>query len=451
MAELIPNDAPDEGEQPKKKKRKGYNVVLAAMEWLEENYEFKINTHTGKVLARNIGDDSRSNDFSEWNSRRQASLWKRMRTKEFIPVSDQILDKLIHCEETPLWDPIEDYLKSLPERQGFSAIRRLAGSLELAKAKEKIKLSDGRTISYELACEMLLRRWLIGCVACGLGKNPNHVCLVLVGAQRKYKTTWLNRLCPSDLPDYRFTGHIEPTISTGETPNLLAEKFWLNIDDQLEVIIRRDFNAMKSLITVDEITNRKPYAPKAERRRRIANIVASVNSTDFLTDVENRRYLCIEVEMCHVGKMPDIDQVWAEAYTAFKGGERCYFNAEEYEMLNAMTSNFVEQSLEQQWLYLCYRPASEEEIGNKSPNVIWLKNAQILKRLQEASGSKHLSDKKLSTALKLMGYIKDTKRMPTQKNPEKRVPNDVYYVVDLNYTDASAAAASWQEAPTIPW
>jgi len=248
---------------------------------------------------------------------------------------------------------------------------------------------------------------------------------VLVGGQRLYKTTWLNSLCPTSIPDYRFVGHIEPSTSSGETPNLMAEKWFINIDDQLEVIFGRDFNSMKSVITIPEITYRKPYMPMAERRKRISNFMASVNSTSFLVDTENRRYMCFEVEMCNIDSMPEMDEVWSEAYQLYTGGAQHWFEKEEYDMLNSINTDYSELTPEQEWLQICYRPATEEEISrNQAEN---LTASEIRKKLQEVSNDKTLNHVRLGRAFKRLDFTKVSVRIKDQGSRK------VYPVVYINH------------------
>ena len=49
----------------------------------------------------------------------------------------------------------------------------------------------------------------------------NHTCLVLTGEQGKFKTTFLDLLCPEELKSYLFTGKIDPQGKDVQT--LIAE------------------------------------------------------------------------------------------------------------------------------------------------------------------------------------------------------------------------------------
>ena len=72
----------------------------------------------------------------------------------------------------------------------------------------------------------------------------NHVCLVLTGEQGKFKTTWLDNLCPRSLASYLFTGKIDP--QNKDVLTLVAEYLFINIDDQLKALNKRDENELKT-------------------------------------------------------------------------------------------------------------------------------------------------------------------------------------------------------------
>ena len=55
-------------------------------------------------------------------------------------------------------------------------------------------------------------KWLVAVVVNAMDDLlwRNHTCLVLTGEQGKFKTTFLDLLCPEELKSYLFTGKIDP-------------------------------------------------------------------------------------------------------------------------------------------------------------------------------------------------------------------------------------------------
>ncbi len=73
----------------------------------------------------------------------------------------------------------------MPAYDGKDYIKELADTVEIEDlSADGIHLKD-LWVPY-------LKKWLVASVATVLGRGNNHTCLILVGAQGKGKTTWLN-------------------------------------------------------------------------------------------------------------------------------------------------------------------------------------------------------------------------------------------------------------------
>ncbi|MDZ7847421.1 MAG: VapE family protein [Owenweeksia sp.] len=106
----------------------------------------------------------------------------------------------------------------------------------------------------------LLRKFIISAVATAVSNKPGQLCLVLTGAEGKGKSTWLNNLCPRSLQaNFLFTGGIVPKITEKTTVDVLAEKFILHLDDQLDSYTWREYETLKSIITSTVLTSGRIY------------------------------------------------------------------------------------------------------------------------------------------------------------------------------------------------
>jgi GTPase SAR1 family protein len=271
--------------------------------------------------------------------------------------------------------PVLHYFKGL-QWDGRDHIAQLAGTVKIQDdPKNQIKGSQ-----YWLP---LLRTYLIASVQCSLGLKENQVMLVMVGAQGRGKTTWLNRLCPPPLnPEYLHTGHIDPTLLNNDTCNVLAEKVIANIDDQLEQIFGKDFNALKALITTSQVGNRKSYERRAKVRARICNFVASVNTWHLFHDIENRRYLTFAISEINSYHKVNMNQVWAQAYEAFKKGETAYFDSVAVQVINTLNQSFSVPLEEQEWFMRMYDVLDER----KDLGGVYMQISEMLAYMQKASG-----------------------------------------------------------------
>ena len=143
---------------------------------------------------------------------------------------------------------------------------------------------------------LYLTKWLVAVVANAMNDREcrNHTCLVLTGEQGRFKTTFLDLLCPPKLHDYSYTGKIYPQEK--DTLTYIGQNLIINIDDQLKALNKRDENELKNLITCLMVKYRMPYDKHVEEHPYMASFVASVNGNDFLTDpTGSRRFLPFEV------------------------------------------------------------------------------------------------------------------------------------------------------------
>ena len=77
-----------------------------------------------------------------------------------------------------------------------------------------------------------------------------------------------------------------------DVQTLIAEYLFINIDDQLKALNKRDENELKNLITTPRVKYRRPYDTYIEECPHLASFMASVNGNDFLTDpTGSRRFL----------------------------------------------------------------------------------------------------------------------------------------------------------------
>lgn len=251
-----------------------------------------------------------------------------------------------------------------------------------------------------------LTKWLVGTVANSLDdeKCLNQVCLVLTGGQGKFKTTWLDNLCPKSLRSYLYTGKIDP--SNKDIQTLIAECLFINIDDQLKALNKKDENELKNYITMPKVKYRRPYDIYIEEYPHLASFMASVNGNDFLTDpTGSRRFLPFEVLEIDIKRAQAInmDDVYREAMSLYQSGFRYWFNDEEIDKLHQYSQVFHIQSPE---LELLLRAFEYPEAENK--DKYFMTATEVLSYLQRWTNIR-LRPKQMGEALMKAEFIRTTK------------------------------------------
>ena len=250
--------------------------IVKIEKFLNDNYEFRRNEVLGQTEYRRLGDSElrRLEDY-ELNS-----IFRELRLKN-IPVNIDELHRILCSDFCSSVDPIAEYFESLPKwDESVDHIATLAGSLS-------IKNGDREAF---IEC---LKRWLVGQVGCAKDHVANQTAIILQGAQGIGKSTWLNRLIPPSLSDYKLIGTIDP--DNKDTLIHLSQTMLINLDE-LETLRRAAIGSLKTVMSMTQIQLRMPYGRYSTVMPRRASFVGSINKSDFLEDpTGNRRFLVFEV------------------------------------------------------------------------------------------------------------------------------------------------------------
>ena len=190
--------------------------------------------------------------------------------------------------------------------------------------------------------ELLMRKWLVQAI--GAAFAPDGIAaqgiLTFTGAQNIGKTTWFNRLAPSSL-DVIHTGHTLDVRS--KDSQLIALKYWIVELGEVDATFRKsDVSALKSFATQSVDSIRRPYAMTESTYGRRTVFGASVNDALFLSDpTGNRRFWTIPAVGFVVDDGLDMQQLWAEVLTLYRGGSRWYLSMDEAGALGEHNSDFT--------------------------------------------------------------------------------------------------------------
>lgn len=168
-----------------------------------------------------------------------------------------------------------------------------------------------------------LRRWLIGAVAKTFGRTQNFM-LVVSGTQRIGKSYFAGWLCPSALSGY----HVEGAIDTDDkdTWRRLSNNWIWEVGEFGATTRRADREALKDFISRLDVTIRLPYGKHDITKPALASLIGTINNegAGFLNDSSgSRRFGVVEFTAIDWGySLLDVDQIWAEAWTAYQAGEQ---------------------------------------------------------------------------------------------------------------------------------
>lgn len=392
-------DKGQENEQGKKPEKEITPQITRMHNNLSKRYEFRRNRIRQKMEWREVGTE----DWQELDDQSEADIIYWLKTLGYKkPESD--LATILHSSHIDNYNPVKEYTDGLQLR-GLGQLRKLMNAVKLDPNIEGE--IEGKT--YRQLFELYFVKWLMACYKCMTGEKFNDVMLLLIGAQGRHKTSFLNFLCPRGLDDYRHTGHIEPTLNNYLTASYLVEKIWINVDDQMENIFGKDYNSMKSIISQDKVSRRLLYAKHSIQQTRIANFCGSVNEAGFLRDSNNRRYLCFAIDDIDVSYSEvDIDSVWAEVKELCDAAPSKYiFTQDDFRIIDLMDDNFIAPVEENELLKNCFEPTDGKAQWN-----YYMQFTEILSVLKKVGGNNGLKSYNLQTAMRKYKYQKLSMRRP---------------------------------------
>ena len=154
--------------------------------FLHNNYEFRENELSHKMEVRSLTHPQ----FKELTDKTLNSIV--INAEMSLPdtkVSKSKVCELIYCEETQMWNPIQDYLNNLPKWDGHNRVTELFSRLPGATAEHIYRLSI----------------WMRSVVAHWKQIDElhgNELVPTLIGGQGCGKTTFCKMLLPQHLRQY---------------------------------------------------------------------------------------------------------------------------------------------------------------------------------------------------------------------------------------------------------
>ena len=383
-------------DKPKHSRQTSKNKEIES--YFSTHYDFRFNT----VLGRTEFSPQYANVYSKVSRYDINTFRRELDSEKGIITSADNLYSIIESSFSPRINPIQEYFKTLPTVDASEVLYKIEiNQCAIANlASCVIVRNSEKWLPY-------LIKWLVAVVANAIDDREcrNHTCLVLTGEQGKFKTTFLDLLCPPALKGYSYTGKIYPQEK--DTLTYIGQNLIVNIDDQLKALNKRDENELKNLITCPMVKYRMPYDKYVEEYPHLASFVASVNGNDFLTDpTGSRRFLPFEVLAIDIERAKGIsmDAVYTEAKALLNAGFRYWFNDEEITELYKESEDFQVQTAEMELLLRCFEKPTED-----NPHCAYMTTTEILAYLGIYT-HQPLTLKRMGEALKRAGFEKVSKR-----------------------------------------
>lgn len=220
-------------------------------------------------------------------------------------------------------DGYQAYLMRIADENQYNPAMNWITSKPWDRISRLQQLYDTITSPETEAKELLIRRWLITAVCMAKGEGVDSAgCLVLQGPQDMGKTWWVKSLVPQEKRNelVRTDASVDPTDKDSVSQVI---SYWIVELGEIGATFRKsDIDALKSFITRDHDTMRRPYGIGDKRYPRRTALLASVDQTIYLHDTAgNRRFWTIPCTAINSYHQIDMQQLWAEVLHMVENGE----------------------------------------------------------------------------------------------------------------------------------
>jgi predicted P-loop ATPase len=280
-----------------------------------------------------------------------SNFYKTMNDYDFNSILRDINNQGIRCNSTTLhsilnsnfsdsYNPFIEYFSNLPKWDGIDYLQQLA---------------DTVTTTNKEYWEICIKKWMVALVGCAINDDiVNQTVIVMSGKQGAGKTSWVHKLLPNELANYKFDGTIDP--SKKDTLVNLEECLLINMDE-LENLNKSDIGELKSIITQKTNRMRRAYGRFNQTNPRRASLIGSINGNQFLNDsTGSRRFLCQNIIEINYKHFIDIDKVYAQCIHLLEGGFQYWFDKDEIALVNKNNEDFEFLSIEEQELDKYFKP-----------------------------------------------------------------------------------------------
>jgi len=348
--------------------------------WLRKNWDFAENVITQVTECK----PKKEGGYEVLNL---DSIYRKLQHVGFKFPFDK-LKSLFKSDFVNRYNPFLDYFKDLEPWDGETDyIKQLASYV-------KVEDQDFYEIQFKKA--------LVRSIGCGLFGRENRIVFVLVGEKQSTgKSTFIRFLNPFGAKYYTES----PLHNNKDSSFSIAENFIYNLEE-LASLSNIDINRLKSIISMASIKERKAYARDAIEQPRRANFFASTNKTEFLTDTENTRWLCFNMESINWGYTTEVDihKVWSQAYALYKDPKFSdQLTKEEAQARDAKNKNYEINDYEKELIKRHFKICLENE-GE------FYSNADILEILQE-DGSKNLNSRFIGKNMVQLGFNRGIRKI----------------------------------------
>ncbi|MCQ2267274.1 MAG: DUF5906 domain-containing protein [Bacteroidaceae bacterium] len=362
--------------------------ILLIEQYLQESFELRYNVLSKKIEVRERKEGA---EFRPLTEKMANSIVRRIKLDlEDVTSVNQNVQEFLNSEDICQYDPIRDWLGTLPQWDGQNRMAELFGRI------------PGISSEQIYWCSI----WIRSAVAHWLGMDMLHgnECVpTLIGSQGCGKSTFCHRLLPPHLRVY-YLDHFN-LANKNDKEMALTNNLLVNLDE-LDQIRPSQQAQLKQALSKVKVSGRPIYGKEQQERVRYASFVATTNNPHPLQDpTGSRRYLCISIpdgKLIDNESTIDYEQLYAQLMAEVKEKKcRYWFTNEETLQIQQANAQYQQEQDIESMLEACFRLPEEGEepkvLSAKAIMDVLEKQFPLLKR-------SHATTIHVGMKLKTQGY-----------------------------------------------
>lgn len=407
------------------------NKLVFVINYLKDNYDFRFNLITQKLDWKKRTEK----EYKFFNERAFYNIMLDVQLNGFS-VTEQEFKTIINSDMVSTnYSPFLDYINGLAPWDGETDyIKQFTDQLVLEDDKMRFYVEGG------------FKKWMVALVVgmiedLPLKKYINQQCIVLVGAQGKFKSTFLASIVPEHLKmQYFYSGNFN--VHSKDHEELLGTKMVIDLDE-MATLNRSEIESIKSRLTQEQIVLRRAYGKAEIQLKRRASFCGSINREEFLTDLTGtRRFLVYKIKDIKFNPDFNVDKMYAQAFALYESGFEYWFDRLDISLIEEFNEPFKQKGMEEEFLTKYFYPPSEADIEAGSYEMLTASDISNYiadpTRVSKMNINNTVS-KNIGIALKSLGFTQISKRM-------NGMPRKVWLVRKTDLYSQNVAQNSENEA-----
>ena len=382
--------------------------VKVIKQWLSSRYEFHQNTVTGFYEVRSrIIEKAKYLKWKQIDDNIANSIWSEME-EQGLSITIKKLHAIIESDFSEPFDPLEDYLRNLPQWDGKTDyIGQLADRIKIHEMPQELHT--------QTLFKYFFKKWFVAMVVAWVTLSVvSQTIMVFIGKGGIFKTTFFAYLLPPCLRPY-FINESTACYTDKDFMEAFASKALLCLDE-FESAFGKNLSAFKSCVTKLVFSIRRPYDKYRSEMPHRGALCATSNTVQIITDEENRRYSPWLIDSIQSPQDHPIDyeHIYAQAVALGKEvmerkashqeGWVFWLTPEDIEVMREHNKPFMVSNFAEEQILRFYRVPHAD---TPSQFIKFRFTSEIMERIGgNPALSKNLNKHNLNATLKRLGFPK---------------------------------------------